>query len=31
MIDSNGASYPETRVETYECECGYEFNKVLTA
>jgi hypothetical protein len=31
IIDTNGAEYPETRVETYECDHGHEFKKVLTA
>jgi Zn ribbon nucleic-acid-binding protein len=31
-VDDNGADYPETRVEFYECvACGDEFRKVLTA
>lgn len=32
LVDDNGADYPETRVEFYECQqCGNEFKKVLTA
>ena len=32
VYDDNGAEYPETRVEFYECaDCGHEFRKVLTA
>jgi hypothetical protein len=31
IVDSNGAKYPETRVETHECEHGHEFKVVLTA
>jgi len=32
LIDDNGATYPETRVELYECaDCGHEKRKVLTA
>lgn len=32
LTDDNGAEYPETRVEFYECQqCGHEFRKVLTA
>jgi DNA-directed RNA polymerase subunit M/transcription elongation factor TFIIS len=32
LVDDNGAEYPETRVEFYEChDCGNEFRKVLTA
>ena len=34
LIDDNGAQYPETRVEFYECrdsDCGRTFRKVLTA
>jgi len=32
MTDDNGAEYPQTRVEFYECrDCGNEFRKVLTA
>jgi len=31
IVNSNGAEYPETRVETYECDNGHEFKKVLTA
>ncbi len=31
IVDSNGAEYPETRLETYECECGHTFNITLTA
>ena len=32
LTDDNGAEYPETRVEFYECHhCGHEFRKVLTA
>lgn len=32
LVDDNGAEYPETRVEFYECaDCGKRFQKVLTA
>jgi DNA-directed RNA polymerase subunit M/transcription elongation factor TFIIS len=32
LVDDNGAEYPETRVEFYECRgCGREFREVLTA
>lgn len=32
VVDDNGATYPETRVECCECQhCGYEFRQVLTA
>jgi len=32
ITDDNGAEYPETRVEFYECQdCGHEQKKVLTA
>jgi len=32
MDGDNGADYPQTRVEFYECHgCGNEFRKVLTA
>lgn len=31
LVGDNGAEYPETRVEFYECACGHEFRKVLTA
>jgi hypothetical protein len=32
LVDDNGAEYPNTRVEFYECHrCGDEFKKVLTA
>ena len=32
LVDDNGAEFPETRVEFYECQqCGNEFRKVLTA
>lgn len=32
MTDDNGAEYPQTRVEFYECrDCGHEFRKVLSA
>lgn len=32
LVADNGAEYPETRVEFYECQqCGHEFRKVLTA
>jgi Zn finger protein HypA/HybF involved in hydrogenase expression len=32
LKDDNGAEYPETRVEFYECpNCGNEQTKVLTA
>jgi DNA-directed RNA polymerase subunit M/transcription elongation factor TFIIS len=31
-VTDNGAEYPETRVEFYECrQCGHEFKKVLSA
>lgn len=30
VIGDNGAEYPETRVEFYECQrCDHEFSKVL--
>jgi DNA-directed RNA polymerase subunit M/transcription elongation factor TFIIS len=32
LVDDNGAEYPETRVEFYDCAvCRGEFRKVLTA
>lgn len=32
LVDDNGAEFPETRVEFYECrQCGWEFKEVLTA
>jgi hypothetical protein len=32
MTDDNGAEYPETRIEDYECEeCGATDRKVLVA
>lgn len=32
MVDDNGAEYPQTRVEFYECDaCGAEFREVLVA
>jgi DNA-directed RNA polymerase subunit M/transcription elongation factor TFIIS len=32
VVDSNGAEYPETRIEFCECqECGHEFRNVLVA
>jgi DNA-directed RNA polymerase subunit M/transcription elongation factor TFIIS len=32
LFNDNGAEYPQTRVEFYECHgCGHEFRKVLTA
>jgi len=32
LVSDNGASYPETRVEFYECvACGHEQRTVLTA
>lgn len=32
MTGDNGAEYPETRVEFYDCRgCGSEFKKVLVA
>jgi Zn ribbon nucleic-acid-binding protein len=32
LVGDNGAVYPETRVERYECQdCGHEFTKTLTA
>jgi DNA-directed RNA polymerase subunit M/transcription elongation factor TFIIS len=32
LVDDNGAEYPETRVEFYECQhCNNEFRKVLSA
>lgn len=31
LEDDNGAMYPRTRVELYECDrCGHEFTKVVT-
>jgi Zn ribbon nucleic-acid-binding protein len=32
LVDDNGAEYPETRVEFYECDqCGHRQRKVLVA
>lgn len=32
MTGDNGAEYPQTRVEFYECRgCGHEFREVLAA
>lgn len=32
LVDDNGASFPETRVEHHECEvCGHTFREVLVA
>ena len=32
LVNDNGAEYPQTRVEFYECKrCGNEFRKVLSA
>lgn len=32
LTGDNGAAYPQTRVEFYECgDCGHEFREVLTA
>lgn len=32
LVGDNGAEYPNTRVEFYECHhCGNEFKNVLTA
>ena len=32
LVGDNGAEFPETRVERYECaDCGNEFRKVLSA
>lgn len=32
LTTDNGAEYPATRVEWYECvDCGNEFRKVLSA
>jgi len=32
LVDDNGAEFPETRVEFYECaDCSHGFRKVLTA
>jgi len=32
LTGDNGADYPQTRVEFYECaDCGDEFKQVLTA
>ncbi len=32
IIDDNGAEYPETRIETYECIlCGHRQTITLTA
>lgn len=31
LVQDNGAEYPETRIEWYECEeCGHEQQQVLT-
>ena len=32
LVDDNGAEYPATRVEFYDCQdCGHRFREVLTA
>ena len=32
LVGDNGAEYPETRVEFYECvDCGHRTRQVLTA
>ena len=32
VVDSNGAEYPQPRVEFCECQnCGHEFRQVLIA
>lgn len=32
LVDDNGAEFPETRVEWYDCRgCGHNFKKVLSA
>ena len=32
LVWDNGAQYPETRVEKFECaDCGHTFRQVLTA
>ena len=32
LVGDNGASFPETRVEFFECRgCGHEFREVLVA
>lgn len=32
LVNDNGATFPETRVEFYECAtCGESFKKVLSA
>jgi ribosomal protein S27E len=32
LVDDNGAEYPETRIEDYECgDCGNEQRTVLVA
>jgi len=32
IVDDNGAKYPQTRIEHYECEvCGHKQTEVLTA
>lgn len=32
IVGDNGAEYPQTRVERYECDqCGHEQTEVLTA
>ena len=32
LVDDNGAEYPETRVEFFECaDCGHGFRKELSA
>jgi hypothetical protein len=32
LVDDNGAQFPETRVEFYECRgCSREFREVLAA
>jgi len=30
VVDSNGAEYPEPRVEVCQCPCGNEFRQTLT-
>jgi len=32
LTDDNGAEFPETRIEQYDCEvCGHSFREVLVA
>lgn len=31
VVDTNGAEYPETLVETRQCHCGREWVETLTA